>query len=437
MSAVSSRLITRRRALQVGSLAGFGLGLPDLLRWEARADRKDFASRPGPAHSVISIFLPGGIAHQDTFDPKPQSPTQYRGTLEVIDTRLPGIQFSSLLPKTATILDRVTLCRGVSHVLADHDAGVHQMYTGYGPSPAIRFPSLGSVVSHEFGPRNDLPAYICVPNKHHRFAGNGYLSTAHGPFGLGSDPAVSGFAVKDLRPPPRLSPSRQVRARGLLSLVNERVDRESRVSRLEAVDSFYEQAYRMIDSPQARSAFDLSKEKPATRDAYGSGAAGMRMLLARRLVEAGVRFVSLEYGTWDNHFNIAPSLQVQVPSFDQALAALVTDLDDRGLLKTTLVTVTTEFGRTPRINSAAGRDHWSRVFSVLLAGAGIRRGHVHGSSDLTASSPDTGALAPRDLLTTVYHQIGIVAEKELMAPGDRPIEIVKGGRVVQELLEAS
>ena len=159
----------------------------------------------------------------------------------------------------------------------------------------------------------------------------------------------------------------------LLSLVNERVDRQAEVSRLKAVDSFYEQAYRMIDSPKARSAFDLSQEKPATRDAYGGGAAGMRMLLARRLVEAGVRFVSLEYGTWDNHFNIAPSLQGQVPSFDQALAALVTDLDDRGLLKTTLVTVTTEFGRTPRINSGAGRDHWSRVFSVLLAGAGIRR----------------------------------------------------------------
>ena len=161
------------------------------------------------------------------------------------------------------------------------------------------------------------------------------------------------------------------------------------------------------------------------------------MLLARRLVEAGVRFVSLEYGTWDAHFNIAPSLAGQVPVFDHALAALVTDLDDRGLLETTLVTVTTEFGRTPRINKSAGRDHWARVFSVMLAGAGIRRGHVHGSSDLTASSPDTGALSPRDLLTTVYHQIGIVAEKELMAPGARPIEIVKGGRVVKELLEAS
>ncbi len=437
MGSVSSSAITRRRALQVGTLSGFGLSLSDLLRWEARADQKDFESRPGPAHSVINIFLPGGIAHQDTFDPKPQSPAEYRGQLEVIDTRLPGVQFSSLLPRTATILDRVTLCRAVSHVLADHDAGVHQMYTGYGPSPAISYPSLGSVVAHEYGPRNDLPAYICVPGKHHRFAGNGYLSTAFGPFGLGSDPAEADFAVKDLRPPARINTARQSRARSLLSLVNERVDREAEVPRLKAIDSFYQQAYRMIDSPAARAAFDLSQEKSTTRDAYGSGAAGMRMLLARRLVEAGVRFVSLEYGTWDGHFNIAPSLADQVPRFDRALAALITDLDDRGLLETTLVTVTTEFGRTPRINKAAGRDHWPRVFSVMLAGAGIRRGHVHGSSDLTASSPDTGALAPRDLLTTVYHQIGIVAEKELMAPGDRPIEIVKGGRVVKELLEAS
>ncbi|MEE3285901.1 MAG: DUF1501 domain-containing protein, partial [Planctomycetota bacterium] len=146
MRPVSSPVITRRRALKIGTLTGFGLSLPDLLRWESRADQKTFESRPGPAHSVINIFLPGGIAHQDTFDPKPQAPTEYRGQLEVIDTRLPGVQFSSLLPRSATILDRVTLCRAVSHVLADHDAGVHQMYTGYGPSPAIRYPSVGSVV---------------------------------------------------------------------------------------------------------------------------------------------------------------------------------------------------------------------------------------------------------------------------------------------------
>ena len=437
MRPVNCLPLHRRRALQVGALSGFGLDLPGLLRFEAQADQKEFESRPGPAHSVINIFLPGGIAHQDTFDPKPKSPTEYRGDLEVINTRLPGIQFSHLLPRTATILDRVTLCRAVSHVLADHDAGVHQMYTGDGPSPAIRYPSLGSVVSHEFGPRNNLPAYICVPTKPHRFAGNGYLSTAHGPFGLGSDPAEDGFAVKDLSPPKALNPGRQSRARSLLSLVNKRVDQESDVPRLKAIDSFYQQAYRMIDSPAAREAFDLSKEKATTRNAYGSGAAGMRMLLARRLVEAGVRFVSLEYGSWDGHFNIAPQLAAQVPAFDQALAALITDLDQRGLLKNTLVTVTTEFGRTPRINKSAGRDHWARVFSVLLAGAGIRRGHVHGSSDLTASGPDSGALAPRDLLTTIYHQIGIVAEKELMAPGSRPIEIVKGGRIVKELLETS
>ena len=437
MRPVSSPVITRRRALKIGTLTGFGLSLPDLLRWESRADQKTFESRPGPARSVINIFLPGGIAHQDTFDPKPQAPTEYRGQLEVIDTRLPGVQFSSLLPRSATILDRVTLCRAVSHVLADHDAGVHQMYTGYGPSPAIRYPSVGSVVSHEFGPRNDLPAYICVPDKPHRFAGNGYLSTAYGPFGLGSDPADSDFSVKDLRPPARLTTARQSRARSLLSLVNDRVDREAEVPRLKAIDSFYQQAYRMIDSPAARAAFDLSRETPKTRQAYGSGPAGMRMLLARRLVEAGVRFVSLEYGSWDNHFNIAPSLASQVPAFDHALAALITDLDDRGLLKTTLVTVTTEFGRTPRVNKSAGRDHWARVFSVMLAGGGVRRGLVHGASDLTASGPDTGVLAPRDLLTTIYHQIGIVAEKELKAPGDRPIEIVKGGRVVKELLEAS
>ena len=427
------RRATRRDFLTVGALGGLGLSLADVLRWEARADIKQYTSREGRAKSVIHVFLPGGIAHQETFDPKPVSPTAYRGTVQAIATKLPGTQFSSHLPRLAEVNDQFTLCRAVTHLLADHDAGVHQMFTGYSPSPVVRYPSIGSVVSHEFGPRGDLPPYICIPERPNRFAGSGYLSSAHGPFGLGSDPGLPGFAVRDLAPPKEIGVQRVQRARGILRTINRRIERQPS-PRLAAIDSFYDQAYRLITSRQARAAFDLSTEPVAVQDAYGSSAAGRRMLVARRLVQAGARFVSLTYGSWDNHFNIAPSIGSQLPAFDHALAGLLRDLIERDLFDSTLVVVTTEFGRTPKINSNAGRDHWSRVFSVLLAGAGIKRGTVHGSSNLTAGEPESGAMSAQDLLTTVYHLIGIVADKELMAPGERPVEIVKNGHVVKELL---
>ena len=424
---------SRRHFLTVGALGGLGLSLADVLRWETRAEIKQFDHREGAAKSVIHVFLPGGIAHQESFDPKPLSPVAYRGTTQSIDTKLPGIQFSHHLPKLAERNDQFTLCRAVTHVLADHDAGVHQMFTGYAPSPVLRYPSQGSVVSHEFGARGDLPPYICIPDKPNNFAGSGYLSSAHGPFSLGSDPGASGFVVRDLVPPSEITAQRTQRARRILRRINRRIERQP-AAPLAAIDAFYEQAYRLVTSQRARAAFDLSAEPPAVQESYGSSAAGRRLLVARRLVEAGARFVSLTYGSWDDHFNIAPSIGGQLPAFDHAFAALLGDLIQRDLFDSTLVVVTTEFGRTPKINSSAGRDHWSRVFSVLLAGGGIRRGLVHGSSNLTAAEPETGAMSAQDLLTTIYHLIGIVAGKELMAPGERPVEIVKNGRVIQELL---
>lgn len=308
------------------------------------------------------------------------------------------------------------------------------MFTGYRPSPALRYPSFGSVVAHEFGPRANLPPYVCIPNMPAPDAGTGYLSSSFGPFSLGDDPAREGFQVRDLKLPSGVDQPRFTQRRRLLDIVNDHFRAQEKSDSLDAVDTFYQRAYSLISSQKAREAFDISKETPALRDEYGRNAAGARMLLARRLVEAGVRFVTLTYGSWDMHDNIAGGVKRQLPPFDQAFAALIRDLDQRGLLDSTLVCVTSEFGRTPKVNGTAGRDHWPKVFSIVMAGGGVKRGAVYGSSDATASEPLDDPLTVEDWATTVYQCLGIVAEKELMSPGGRPVEIVDGGKVVRELL---
>ena len=270
-----------------------------------------------------------------------------------------------------------------------------------------------------------------MPNE---YAGTGYLSSSFSPFSLGSDPATDGFRVQDLNLPGGIDESRFATRRHVLDAVNDHFAKKEKGDGLAAMDTFYQRAYSLISSPKAREAFNIAAEPDAIRDEYGRNAAGQRMLMARRLVAAGVRFVSLHYGGWDLHTGIAPSMKTQMPAFDQAFAALIRDLERTGLLDRTLVMVSSEFGRTPKINKDAGRDHWPKVFSVVLAGGGIKKGLIYGSSNATASEPERDPIGPEDLATTVYHQLGIVADKELMAPGDRPIEIVDGGKVRNELL---
>ncbi|MEX2215254.1 MAG: DUF1501 domain-containing protein [Phycisphaeraceae bacterium] len=425
----------RRSFLQVGMVAGLGVTLGDFFRMQdARADIKHYESKEGQAKSVIHIFLPGGMAHQESFDPKPYAPIEYRGPLGTIKTKLDGVLFSQNMVKTAQIADKITVCRSMSHGEAAHERGTHNMFTGYRPSPALKFPSMGSVVSHEFGPRKSLPPYVCVPSVPNEFAMSGYLSSAYGPFAVGSDPANGNFQVKDLVLPGGMTVERFEKRRNMLSTVDAHFKNLEKSDALDAMDTFYQRAYALISSQEAREAFDMNKEKDEVKNVYGKNAAGMRMLLARRLVEAGVRFVSLTYGGWDHHDNIAGAMNGQLPAFDQAYAALITDLDQRGLLDSTMVVVSSEFGRTPKINATSGRDHWPKVFSVVMAGGGIKKGSIYGSSDATASEPDTNPLGVEDFATTIYHQMGITADKELMAPGDRPIEIVDGGKVVKELL---
>jgi len=434
-SAFRSAGLSRREFLHVGSLTGLGLSLGGFLRLQAaRAEAKSYAHFEGTAKSVIHIWLPGGWAQQETFDPKPLSPLEYRGDFLAIDTKLTGVQFSEKLAKTAAIADKITVIRSMTHGEAAHERGTHNMFTGYRPSPAITYPSFGSVVAHEFGPRADLPPYVAIPGLPAPDAQAGYLGSAFGPFVIGSDPANENFSVRDLALPGGVDAARFATRQRLRDAVGRHFQQLDDVAALTAMDSFYERAYALVSAPEARAAFDIKAEPAAIREQYGRNAAGQRMLLARRLVEAGVRFVTLSYGGWDMHAKIREGITTTLPPFDQAFAALIGDLDQRGLLDSTLVMVSSEFGRTPRVNKDAGRDHWPKVFSVVLAGGGVKRGLVYGSSDAIAAEPETDAIGVEDLATTVYHCLGIVADKELMAPGNRPIEIVDGGTVRKELL---
>ncbi|MCL4202428.1 MAG: DUF1501 domain-containing protein [Pirellulaceae bacterium] len=426
--------ISRRGFLTVGAVGSLGLNLATFLQVrDARAQQKHYDFIPAKADSVIHVFLPGGIAHQESFDPKPFSPIEYRGEMGTIKTNT-GEVVSETIPQLAKMADKFAIIRSMTHGEAAHERGTHNMFTGYKPSPALQYPSFGSVVSHEFGPRENLPPYVCIPNQPNIYAGNGYLSSSFAPFSLGADPASGGFKVRDLSLPSGVDDERFARRRSALDAVNYYFSQKDRSDNVQAMNTFYERAYNLVSSEKARDAFDLDKEDNALRDRYGRNQAGQRMLMARRLVEAGVRMVSLTYGGWDMHNNVTSGMKNQMPALDQALAALISDLDSRGLLERTLVMVSSEFGRTPKINQTAGRDHWPKVFSVMLAGGGIRGGTVYGMSNATASEPEIDPVGPEDLATTMYHLLGIVADKELMAPGDRPIEIVDNGQVIKPLI---
>lgn len=427
--------LSRRDMLHVGFAGGIGITLPQFLRiQEAQAEQKFYESKEGTAKSVIFIYLPGGMCHQETFDPKPFAPIEYRGPMKHIATNVDGTFINETWKKTAQVADSIAICRSMTHGEAAHQRGTHNMFTGYRPSPALEYPSMGSVVSHEFGPRNNLPQYVCIPNQPNKYAGTGYLSSSFAPFSLGSDPASGGFSVRDLKLPGGVGTDRFVRRRNILDAVNEHFVAKEKADSLDAVDTFYQRAYGMLSSTKAREAFDIKKESDKLRDEYGRTQPGARMLMARRLIESGVRFVTLTYGGWDMHTNIQRSIETRVPPLDQAYAALIKDLKSRDLLKSTLVCLASEFGRTPKINNRGGRDHWPKVFSVVMAGGGIKGGIVYGSSNATGAEPEDNPLNVADWATTMYHCLGITADKELMAPGDRPIEIVDGGTVRQELL---
>ncbi len=417
-----------RRAFLGHSMLGFAGALRVGKGVALRAD--------APAQAVIQIHLGGGLSHLDTFDPKPEAPVEVRGGLNTVVSKLGGELLSETLRRTADIADKITLIRSMTHTEADHDRGTHTMLTGFQPSPAILYPSVGAVVAHELGVRNDLPPYICVPNAGTQFLGTGYLGAAHGPFSVGGNPAQDRFRVRDLAAPQNVDEARRAHRRQMLADLDADFAALGDADAVHASEAFYQQAWALIDSANARAAFDLAAEPDAMKERYGRRGLGMSCLLARRLVQAGTRIVVVNTAGFDHHQQIARDLPPRMADVDQAFAALIADLDASGLLATTMVLLTTEFGRTPRINGDAGRDHWPRVFSVALAGGGVKRGHVHGSSNATGAEPEADPVHPADLTATVFNQLGIDCAKKLLAPGGRPIDVVRDGRVLREVLGA-
>jgi hypothetical protein len=400
----------------------------------------------GKAKSVIQIILPGGLASQESWDPKPEAPIEYRGPLGVAKTKIPGIVFSENLSRTAQVADKIAVVRTVTGRIPDHAQATYQMFTGYLPTPAIQHPSLGAVVSEEFGSRKNLPAYVAVPNVPPA-GGTGYLSSKFGAFELGADPGQRNFKVRDISLPKGISEERFERRRTAREALEDHFRQvEANPAELDAMGQFYQQAYSLISSPEARNAFSLDGEPDAMTKLYGEYrnprggnilGIGRQLMLARRLVEAGVRLVTVMYNGsegWDNHVRIKDAVANGMPAFDHAFAGLITDLDQRGLLDSTLVLVTSEFGRTPKVNENAGRDHWARVYSQVMAGGGVSRGHIHGATDATSSEPDRDPVTVEDFLATAYHQIGIDSRDRLLAPGGRPIDIVRDGKVVDALI---
>lgn len=418
------RSITRRDFLRVGVISGLGLTLGDYFRFsDARAQ-----SNP-KAESIIFIFLAGGMSHLDTFDPKPYAPIEYRGEAGTVTTNT-GEVFGGVFSGLASVADKMAVIRSMTHGEAAHERGTHNMLTGYKPSPSLVYPSMGSVVAHEFGPRNDLPGYIAVPGAGDPFMGPGYLSSAFGPFSVGGEPASDGFQVRDLNLASDVTPERMENRKTLLAAVDSHFATLEKTDALDAMDSYYQRAYALISSQSAREAFNISAEPAEVRDSYGRTAMGQRLLLSRRLVEAGARFVSVIDGGWDMHTNIKAGMQGQAPGLDKGLTALINDLAGRGMLEKTLVVLTTEFGRTVKINKDGGRDHWPKAFSVMLAGGGIKGGIVHGATDAYGAEPADSPVGPGDIAATLFTQLGIDPSRKLMSAGDRPIDIVRDGSVI-------
>jgi hypothetical protein len=443
----------RRQALHAGLLGALGLSMGDLFRLQAAEP----AATPLPsgktlkarAQSVIQIHLPGGFPHHESFDPKPEAPVEYRGSFGVIKTPQ-GEILSENFPKTAAICDEVTLIRSVVGKIPDHGLATYHLFKGYTPTAVIDYPTMGSIVSHELGGRGVLPPYIAIPNQDAYAATTGYLSSAYGPFELNSDPGQKGFAVRDLSLPNGLSMDRFDRRRQAREVIQQRIRRlEADTATLDTMDGFYKSAYGMLTSAEAQRAFGFEGEPQEVFDLYGSTVTGTvkgpdgkfhpkglaeRLIIARRLVEAGTRFVTVNYGGWDSHVDVKKACDDQMAPLDHAIAGLITDLKRRGLLESTLVWVTSEFGRTPKVNASSGRDHWARCYSMLMAGGGIARGLVYGASDPLGGEPVRDAVPLENLQHTVYHLLGIDADKRLLAFGTRPIDIIKGGTLVKGLL---
>jgi uncharacterized protein (DUF1501 family) len=421
--------IRRRDFLRVGSIGLFGLGLP--LQLQARASAETAAR--GDVN-VILLWLDGGPSHIDMFDPKPDAPVEIRGEFGAIETNVSGIRISDRLPRLAKQADKFSILR-VTSPDASHGTGNHYLLTGWKFTPAITYPAYGSVLARERGSRNSLPPYAIVGGLG-QYTGAGYMGAVYNPFNVGGDPNAKNFSVKDVTPPGTVKMERFERRKGILDAVDRfQRDVETAQRGAQALDRFYQSAYALVTSPEAKRAFDLSQEADAVRDAYGRNTFGQACLLARRLVEAGTRFVHIQNNGWDTHTSNFQSLRdSRLPPVDQGYAALLADLKDRGLLERTIVICMGEFGRTPRVNSSAGRDHWSQSMFVTIGGGPLKTGIVVGESDRNAEYPAERPVKVEDVAVTLYQALGIDPHRYFQSPDGRPIRVADEGAPIHELL---
>jgi uncharacterized protein (DUF1501 family) len=436
--------VTRRDFLQVGSLGAIGLSLPNLMAMKAQG-----AVDPSKDdRACIMIFNLGAPSQLDTWDMKPDAPVEIRGPFKPISTKSPAFQISEIFPKHAEIADKFSLVRTCYHTAAAvHDTGHQMLQTGRLFTGGVNTPHAGCALSYLRGRKTDLPAHVVLPEPMGPTGGNmphgqdaGFLGKAYDAYNLNADPSKNDFKVPDLLPPPEIGEARLARRRRLRGVVEDTVRSFEASESARLMDSNFESAFRMMTSPQARAAFDLSKEPASVRERYGNNRFGQCCLLSRRLIEAGVRFVTVntfltvfDEITWDIHgskpfTSIEGMKNIVAPMYDQAYSALIEDLEQRGLLSNTLVCNLAEFGRTPRVNPAGGRDHWPQCWTVYFAGGGVQGGRVVGRSDPIGGVPAERPVEPAEVVATIYHSLGLDLETPLPGPAGRPFPLVDSGK---------
>jgi hypothetical protein len=431
--------VSRRDFIQIGLGGTIGLGLCDLLRLRAAEAGKQLADKDV---NCILIWMDGGPSHYETFDPKPEAPSEIRGEFKAIGTKVPGIQFSEAVPNLARVADKLTIIRSVCHKDPNHGGGNHYMMTGM-PTPVpvacgafVTFhPSYGSMVSYDRGIRKGLPTYVSMPEVS-RSGGPNFLGAQHAPFVIDGYPNSESFKVRDVTLPPEISEGRAASRQELRRSLDSMQRFADKLADDPAVsfDQFYARGLDLVGSPQAQKAFDIHGEDKKVREDYGRNDFGQRLLLARRLVEVGVSFVTVYTGGWDHHTKIFEAYKGdQLKRFDQGVAALISDLDARGLLEKTLVIALGEFGRTPKVNKDGGRDHWPGAMSILMAGAGIPRGQVVGATDPKGYYAAEKVYKPEDFAASLYAKMGIDHAQVLHTNTGRPVQLVSNGRLIKEL----
>jgi Protein of unknown function (DUF1501) len=435
----------RRDFLKIGSAGLLGLSLPQLLKLEARAnDAPAAGTRRRRANSVIMVWLAGGPATIDMWDLRPNAPDGIRGEFRQINTSADGVQISEHLPRMAEVANKCTIVRSLAHTIPSHGPATVFMTTGNRPTPALQYPALGSLVTRLMPAAQGVPPYVSFSELRNGAAGlAGYLGTSYNPFivegvgnGNGRGQTAASLRVRGITLPTNFTLEQlDSRDRLLQNFDRGLADNDRQTDLVDGLDTFHRQALEILRSDRTRNAFNLQQETEAVRSRYGSTPFGQGCLAARRLVEAGVRFVTISTGGWDTHGQNFNNLKNRLlPNLDQTLSALIADLDDRGQLESTVVYCAGEFGRTPRINQNAGRDHWARSMAVVLAGGGFRRGYAHGTTDVQGMAPASDPCTPDDVASTIFQQLGIDPHQELQTPTGRPVQLFREGNPVPRLI---